>query len=322
MPLDEPEAQTLSPLHDPTRQEAFAGRMDSPAKARDISWIVRLWEHARIQALNSELGFVLVLDEIQEIPDWSPTVKGLWDADRREGIPLHVILLGSAPLLMQKGMEKESMTGRYIPVHVPHWSFKEMQDAFGFDLEQYIFFGGYPGSTSLISDETLWQRFIVGAVIGPNIERDILAMKRVDDPVLIKRLFEFGSECSGDILSYRKMLGEIKGKGNPETLIPYLDLLSKAGLVAGLEKYGSNLYRRKASSPKLNVHNTALMSARSGHKLEEAVANKSFWGRLVESSVGAHLLNTKGPANTLHYWRDGDLEIDFHTQARSPSNRG
>ena len=311
VPLDDPEAKILSPSHDRIQQETFTSRTDSPAKARDISWIVRLWENARTQALNSESGFILVLDEIQQVPDWSPTVKGLWDMDRINEIPLHVILLGSAPLLMQKGMNKESMLGRYITIPVPHWSFLEMRDAFGFSLEQYIFFGGYPGSAALIADEVEWQRFIADAIIGPNIERDILAMERIDNPALLKRLFEFGAECSGEILSYRKLLGKTQGKGNPETLIRYLDLLSKAGLVSGLDKYGSNLYRQKISSPKLNVHNTALMSARSGHKFEEAVANKSLWGRLTESAVGMHLLNTKSHMAKLFYWREDDFEVDF-----------
>lgn len=311
VPLDQPGTQTLSPEHAPMRQDTFVGRMDSPAKDQGIDWIIRLWENARAKALDSELGFVLVLDEIQQIPDWSRTVKGLWDMDRINEIPLHVILLGSAPLLMQKGMEKESMTGRYIPVHIPHWSLKEMQDAFGFSLEEYIFFGGYPGSAPFITDQEEWQKFITDAIVAPNIERDILAMKRIDNPALLKRLFEFGSECSGEILSYRKILREIHGKGNPETLVRYLDLLSKASLVSGLKKYGSNLYRQKISSPKLNVHNTALMSAGSGYTLKEALTGKSFWGRLVESAVGAHLLNTKSRMAKLFYWREDGLEVDF-----------
>lgn len=310
VPLDEPDAQAFRPEHDPIRQKT-SGFSKSPTEAPDITRIIRLWENARIQAHDSELGFILVLDEIQEIPDWSRTVKGLWDRDRINETPLHIILLGSAPLLMQKGMEKESMTGRYIPVHVPHWSFQEMRDAFGFNLEQYVFFGGYPGSSALIADEIEWQKFIAGAIVGPNIERDILAMKRIDNPTLLKQLFEFGSECSGEIVAYRKILGEIQGRGNPETLMRYLDLLSKAGLLSGLNKYGSNLYRQKTSRPKLNVHNTALMSARFGYKIEGAIANKSFWGRLIESAVGAHLLNTKSTLGKLFYWREGDLEIDF-----------
>lgn len=279
----------------------------------DAGHIMRLWEDARAQAIRSESGFVLVLDEIQQVQDWSPTVKGLWDADRRNQIPLHVILLGSAPLLMQRGMNRESMLGRYITVPVPHWSFPEMRDAFGFDLEQYVYFGGYPGGAVHIHEQKLWRRFVSGSIIVPNIERDILAMERVDNPTLLKRLFELSAAYSGQILAYNKMLGELQGKGNAATLIRYLDLLSKASLITGLQKYSNAPHLRKKSHPKLNVLNTSFMSTSTGATFEQAKANESFWGRLVESAVGAHLYNTKDSTDELYYWRDNKtgFEVDF-----------
>ena len=160
-------------------------------------------------------------------------MKGLWDADRHEGLPLHVVVLGSAPLLMQRGLS-ESMLGRFETIRLPHWSFAEMSEAFGFDLDHYIYFGGYPGAASLIREQRRWREYILGSIIEPNIERDILAMERVDKPALLKRLFEFGAEISGQILAYDKMLGQIQDAGNTTTLARYLDLLSKAGLLTGL----------------------------------------------------------------------------------------
>ena len=277
---------------------------------RDAAWLTHQWERARVEAKRSERGFVLVFDEIQKIPNWSETVKGLWDADRHEGLPLHVVVLGSAPLLMQRGLS-ESMLGRFETIRLPHWSFTEMYEAFGFDLDHYIYFGGYPGAASLIREQRRWREYILGSIIEPNIERDILAMERVDKPALLKRLFEFGAEISGQILAYDKMLGQIQDAGNTTTLARYLDLLSKAGLLTGLGKYAGGAYRRRASSPKLNVLNTALMSVHSGYTFEEAKADRSFWGRLVESAVGAHLFNTGTPDVRLHYWRERSLEVDF-----------
>ena len=277
---------------------------------RDTAWLARQWERARVEAKRSERGFVLVFDEIQKIPNWSETVKGLWDADRHEGLPLHVVVLGSAPLLMQRGLS-ESMLGRFETIRLPHWSFAEMSEAFGFDLDHYIYFGGYPGAASLIREQRRWREYILGSIIEPNIERDILAMERVDKPALLKRLFEFGAEMSGQILAYDKMLGQIQDAGNTTTLARYLDLLSKAGLLTGFGKYAGGAYRRRASSPKLNVLNTALMSVHSGYTFEEAKADRSFWGRLVESAVGAHLFNTGTPEVRLHYWRERSLEVDF-----------
>lgn len=282
-----------------------------PPHVRDADWVVRLWEEARLEAEQLG-GFVLVFDEIQKIDGWSETVKGLWDADRTRGCPLHVVILGSAPLLLQSGLH-ESLAGRFESIRVTHWSFTEMADAFGFDLPTYLYFGGYPGAARYIREPDRWRDYILGALVEPNIERDLLAMTRVDKPALLKRLFELGRAYSGQILSYTKMLGQLQDAGNTTTLARYLDLLSSAGLLVGLPKYASQPHRRRGS-PKLCVLNTALMTAGSGYSFEEAKADRSFWGRVVESAVGAHLFNTATTDLRLHYWRDGAREVDFVLQ--------
>ena len=274
--------------------------------------LVENWAEARLKAEQFG-GFVLVLDEIQEIPQWSETVKGLWDADRARGCPLHVVILGSAPLLIQSGLS-ESLAGRFEPISVTHWSFAEMAEAFGFDLPTYIYFGGYPGAAPFVRESDRWRNYILGALVEPNIERDLLAMTRVDKPALLKRLFELGTDCSGQILSYTKMLGQLQDAGNTTTLARYLDLLASAGLLAGLQKYIGGPASRRASSPKLNVLNTALMTSGSGYSFVEAQEDRSFWGRIVESAVGAHLFNTATSDIRLRYWRDGAHEVDFVLQ--------
>lgn len=276
---------------------------------RDAEWLVRTWEKARRAAERSPAGFVLVFDEVQKVPRWSETVKGLWDADRAAGRFLHVVILGSSPLLMQSGLT-ESLAGRFEPVPVSHWSFPEMADAFGFDLPAYLFFGGYPGAAALVRDPPRWRDYILRALVEPNIERDLLAMTRVDKPALLKRVFEVGAASSGQILSYTKLLGQLQDAGNTTTLARYIDLLSSAGLLAGLPKFASRPHRR-GSSPKLNVLNTSLMTAGSGYAFAEARADRTFWGRVVESAAGAHLCNTATQDMGVYYWRDGHHEVDF-----------
>ena len=312
LPVDEPEPAT-PPSFPLDREDMFAlsnGATMPIADEKDARWLVRQWERARTDAERSERGFVLVFDEIRKIPDWSEAVKGLWDADRRDGRRLHVVLLGSAPLLMQRGMS-ESLAGRYETIRVMHWSFSEMSAAFDLDLPGYVYFGGYPGAVPLVREQDRWRAYIAESLIEPNIERDILVMQRVNKPSLLKRLFELGAGYSGQILSYNKMLGQLQDAGNTTTLARYLDLLANAGLIAGLPKYARGEHRRKGSSPKLNVLNTALMSALSGYTFEEARADRSFWGRMVESAVGAHLFNTGAPEIRLHYWRNNGREVDF-----------
>ena len=277
---------------------------------RDSDWLVRQWEEARLEAERSPGGSVLVLDEIQKIEGWSETVKGLWDADRLRGCPLRVVILGSAPLLMQSGLS-ESLAGRFETIRVTHWSFAEMSSAFDFDLPKYLYFGGYPGAAPFVRDPDRWRGYILGALVEPNIERDLLAMTPVKKPALMKRLLEVGADCSGRVLAYNKMLDQLQDAGNTTTLARYLDLLASVGLLAGLQKYTGSPVSRRASSPKLNVLNTALMTAGSGYSFDEAQSDRTFWGRIVESAVGAHLFNTSETDMRLHYWREGSHEVDF-----------
>ncbi len=310
--VDEPNTAILPPIpvlggSQPEFSELQSALLDGP---RDARWLVLQWEQARVEAEGSERGFVLAIDEIQKIPNWSETVKGLWDADRRLDRPLHVILLISAPMLMQQGLS-ESLAGRFETVRLMHWSFAEMSAAFGFDLQRFVYFGGYPGGARLIPEQSRWRAYIAEALVEPNIERDILAMQRVDKPALLKRLFQLGAEYSGQILSFNRMLGQLQDAGNTTTLARYLDLLSNAGLITGLPKYDGGAHRRRSSSPKLNVFNTALMAVASGYTFEEAKADRSYWGRLVESAVGAHLFNTGTPEHRLYYWCENGSEVDF-----------
>ena len=305
--VDEPDSSTPRPPFD-TDETTFP----VPTAQRDTVWLVRNWEAARREAGRSG-RFVLAFDEIQKIDGWSETVKGLWDADRASGCPLHVVILGSAPLLMQSGLS-ESLAGRFESIHVSHWSFSEMARAFDFDLPTYFYYGGYPGAARFVWEPERWRDYILGALIEPTIERDILAMTRVDKPALLKRLFELGASYSGEILSYNKMLGQLQDAGNTTTLARYLDLLSSAGLLAGLLKYSNRPHLGKASSPKFNVLNTALMTAGSGYSFDEAQADRTYWGRIVESAAGAHLFNTAASDIRLHYWREGSLEVDFVLQ--------
>ena len=276
----------------------------------ETAWLLHHWEEARQEAERSQRGFVLAIDEIQKVPGWSETVKGLWDADRARNLPLHVIILGSAPLLVQSGLA-ESLAGRFELIPVTHWSFQEMASAFNFDLPMYVYFGGYPGAAMFLRDEQRWRDYILGSIVEPNIERDILSMTRVDKPALLKQLFELGSSYSGQILSFTKMVGQLQDAGNTTTLARYLELLSSAGLLTGLQNWANQNYRRRASSPKLTVLNTALMTAGSGYSFAQARADRTLWGRIVESAVGAHLINTATTDIRVHYWRDRSLEVDF-----------
>lgn len=282
---------------------------------RDRSWLVQQWEVGRTIARTAgTTGAVLALDEIQKVPEWSETVKRLWDEDTADGLPLRAVVLGSAPLLVQRGLS-ESLAGRFEILHVPHWSFSEMKDAFGFTLDEYLYFGGYPGAAPLTEDPARWRRYIVDSLVETTLARDVLLLTRVDKPALLRQLFQLACSYSGQILSYTKMLGQLQDAGNTTTLAHYLNLLTGAGMVTGLPKYSGSVVRQRGSIPKLQVYNTALVAAQSGLSPEEARADREFWGHLVESAVGAHLVNAAASGTgAVHYWRHQNREVDFVVQ--------
>ena len=308
--VDQPLPELIDPLADWSTDTVSAQTI--PGAQPTTEWLVRQWTQARAKtrALPDGERYVLAIDEIQKIPRWSEVVKGLWDADRAEALAMHVVLLGSSPWLMQKGLT-ESLAGRYEPIRMTHWSYPEMQEAFDFSLEEYLYFGGYPGSATLIREERRWREYVRGALIHPIIEQDILKMTRVDKPALLKTLFELGCAYSGQIISYTKLQGQLQDAGNTVTLAHYLDLLSQAGLLTGLPKYAGQKHRQRASSPKLNALNTALISALAGYTFADARNDRSYWGRLVESAVGAHLFNTAVDDCQVQYWRESPDEVDF-----------
>ena len=283
----------------------------------NTSWLEQQWETARLKMNQLESKeFLLVIDEIQKINNWIEIVKLLWDTDTREKRNLKVILSGSSRLLLQQGLT-ESLAGRFESTYMGHWSFSEMHQAFGWNVNEYVWYGGYPGSASIVKDEERWKNYVQDSLIETSISKDILMLTRVDKPALMKRLFELGCLYSGQILSYTKMLGQLQDAGNTTTLSHYLELLDTAGLLAGIEKFTANAVRTISSSPKFQVHNTALISSQRNEIFAEILIKPKEWGRMVESAIGAHLINhslTNG--FTVHYWREKNKEVDFVIEKR------
>lgn len=288
---------------------AHIASADDPA-LQQRQWIETQWAIGRERARNGgRAGGLLVLDEIQKVTGWSDTVKALWDEDTRRDLELRVMLLGSAPLLVRQGLT-ESLAGRFEIIRVGHWTFAEMRDAFGWDLDRYLFFGGYPGAAPLIGRQSRWRAYVLDSLVETTLSRDILLLNRVDKPGLLRQLFRLACQQSGQILSYNRMLGSLSDAGNTVTLSHYLELLGGAGMVTGLPKYSGSVVRRRGSSPRLLALNAALVTATRHVTLEAARADPELWGRLVVTAIGAHLWAHADPGE-LTYWREGNAEIDY-----------
>lgn len=282
------------------------------------AWISDCWAAAR--SLKENKGWdsiVLVIDEIQKITNWSEVVKKEWDADTFNDTNIKVLLLGSSRVLLEKGLS-ESLAGRFEEIRMTHWSYQEMKECFGFTLDQYIFYGGYPGAALLIHDEDRFSQYIQSAIIEATINKDILMDTPISKPALLRQTFELGAAYSGEILSLNKMLGSLQDAGNTVTLASYINLLNESGLLCGLQKYSIDLARRRASIPKLQVYNNALKMVYSPLTFEEVLVDRKSWGRIVESCIGAYLVSQSFVHRfEVFYWRERDDEVDFILRKKS-----
>ena len=282
------------------------------------AWISDCW--AAVRSLKENKGWesiVLVIDEIQKITNWSEVVKKEWDADTFNDTNIKVLLLGSSRVLLEKGLS-ESLAGRFEEIRMTHWSYQEMKECFGFTLDQYIFYGGYPGAAPLIHDEDRFSQYIQSAIIEATINKDILMDTPISKPALLRQTFELGAAYSGEILSLNKMLGSLQDAGNTVTLASYINLLNESGLLCGLQKYSIDLARRRASIPKLQVYNNALKMVYSPLTFEEVLVDRKSWGRIIESCIGAYLVSQSFVHRfEVFYWRERDDEVDFILRKKS-----
>ncbi len=278
----------------------------------DTDWIRRIWESNRAKmAIHKETERLLVIDEIQKIDNWSEAVKKEWDYDTRNNLNLKVVILGSSRLLLKHGLT-ESLAGRFEIIRLSHWTLDEMQKAFGFSLDEYIYFGGYPGTAHMIKNEKRWKNYIKQALVAPAIDNDVILTSNIYKPALMRQLFELGCSYSSMILSLTKLMGQLQDVGNVTTLAGYLEILQESELLTTLHKYAIDNARKYNSIPKYQVYNNALMTAYKGTTFEKIRTNPQSWGRWVESAVGAHLLSmAKELDYKVYYWRDGSDEVDF-----------
>ena len=280
--------------------------------ASNTAWVSNCW--AAVRSLKESKGLecvILVIDEIQKITNWSEVVKKEWDDDSFHDRNIKVLLLGSSRVLLEKGLS-ESLGGRFEEIRMTHWSYPEMRECFGFTLDQYLFYGGYPGAAELISDHDRWEQYIQSAIIDATINKDILMNTPIGKPALLRQTFELGASYSGELLSLNKMLGSLQDAGNTVTLAGYINLLGESGMLCGLQKYSIDAARRRASIPKLQVFNNALKMVYNPHTFEQAIMDRKVWGRIFESGIGAWIVSQAFVHRfEVFYWRDRNDEVDF-----------
>lgn len=262
-------------------------------------WIQEQWQ----RAVEIDKNAILVIDEIQKIPNWSHAIKGLWDQQKREAkTHIKLILLGSSSLSLQNGLT-ESLAGRFELIQIPHWNFHETNQISKMSLESFLKFGGYPGGYAFVDDELRWSEFIRNSIVEAVIGKDILSNVTVKSPALFRQAFEILCHYPAQEVSYNKLLGQLQDRGNIDLVKYYLDLYAGAFLIKSLFKYSGKSVLRKSSSPKILPLCPALVGFT--HSLSDFSLET---GRVFELAVGMELAQLPGH---LYYWRDGIYEVDF-----------
>ncbi|MCC8071216.1 MAG: ATP-binding protein [Bacteroidales bacterium] len=299
--------QVLSQYDSPYESVSTDGVVNA---SRD--WLAEVWESQRMKMLvRKEERRLLVIDEVQKIDNWSEIVKAEWDRDTREKRNLLVVLLGSSRMLIQKGLT-ESLSGRFELIRMTHWTYTQMHDCFGWDINQYIYYGGYPGAAAFIINVKRWADYVKDSLIETTISKDALLNTKIIKPQLLRQLFELGSSYSGQELSLTKVVGLLQDRGNVSTLAEYLQTLHECELLCGLQKFAMDKARKYNSVPKFQVHNSALRSVYSDYTLPQALENPKEWGRFVESAIGAYLVSQAAICDfDVYYWRERNDEVDY-----------
>lgn len=278
----------------------------------DNTWISTCWDAVRsIYENDKSKPILLVIDEIQKIKNWSEAVKKEWDEDTFNDRNIKVLILGSSRVLLERGLS-ESLAGRFEVIRMTHWNYLEMKECFNFNLDQYLFYGGYPGIGTMIDDEERCQEYIQSSIIDATLQKDILWDTPIGKPALLRQTFELGAAYSGQMLSLTKMLGSLQDAGNTVTLSGYLRLLDESGLLCALQRYSVDNARRRASIPKFQVYNNALKTVFRPYTFVQAKADRTEWGHIFESGIGAYLVS-QAYINRFEvfYWHEGNEEVDF-----------
>ncbi|MGH7150492.1 MAG: ATP-binding protein, partial [Planctomycetota bacterium] len=287
---------------------ALYAALDGPEAAQPGFW-GRLWTRAEDTARNRGSA-LLLLDEIQHLPDWSAKLKAEWDRLRRRRSPIRVVASGSSSLRLGTGA-RESLAGRFERLTLSHWSARDLSEVFRMPRREAalnaVRFGGYPGAVRFLRDRERWAAYVRDAIVEPALGKDLLSLAPVRRPALLRQVFGVCADSPAQILSLHKMQGRLGERGALETIAHYLHLLEEAFLVAALEKHSRTALRRRAAPPKVVALNNALLAVSSPRGIPEPGAEPERFGRWVENACLAHAWN-RGQQVT--YWREDPLEVD------------
>lgn len=250
-------------------------------------FIHNAWEKKRRSA-NSQL---IVLDNIQHIRNWSTLLQAEYEADMAIGKQPRVVLIAASCAPFYRDMETDFMQQNSTILRLSLWTWADMRDAFGWSLDQYIFFGGYPGLGEIVAKGRPWRNYVRSKLIEPALTNDILIDVRLYKPHVLLQILEEGISYQGEVRSLNGILENTDGAGNTIILSTYLEFLHNAHILYAIRKYSEMMDRRRASIPKMQVHGNAIAAYYKNWRFPKTLQQDKKRHEILLSAVGAHLLN-------------------------------
>ena len=262
--------------------------------------------------LDEQVGKLVILDEVQQMPDLFKTLRGQIDMRRRKGARTgQFLLLGSASnvLLHQSA---ESLAGRVRYIEMPPL----LLDEVGEDRMNDLWLrGGFPDSFQADSDQNslAWREDFLRTYL----ERDIPALGPRIPAATLRRFWTMLAHAQGGLLNASALAEGLGVSG--QTVGRYLDLLVDLMLVRRLQPWHENAGKRVVKSPKVFVRDSGLVHALLGlgsieSVLGHPVVGGSWEGFAIETLIAA------APIGTEHFFYRTAAGAELDLVLRLPGN--
>ena len=254
-----------------------------------------------LSPLSSERLPLVVLDEVQKVPEIMDVVQDLID----RGAALF-LLTGSSARKLRRHAQTNLLPGRVTVLHLNPFSIREWP---GKSLEERLLDGALPGIVSVSDPEDREQD--LAAYVTTYLEEEIRAEAAVRHLGTFARFLEMAASESGGIVNLRKIASEI---GVAHTTIGgYYQILEDCLIAERIEPLTASATRKRLTrSDRFLFFDLGVrrLAAREGRQ-----PPRSQWGRLFEQFVGLELLRlfrAQRRSVKLRFWRDPDgPEVDW-----------
>jgi hypothetical protein len=248
---------------------------------------------------------LVILDEVQRVPELFQSLRGLIDRGRRRGRTAgRFLLLGSASLelLRQSG---ETLAGRVAYLELGPLDILEVESE---RRDRLWVRGGFPDSF-LAGSESASSRWREN-FIRTYLERDVPQLGPRIPAETLRRFWVMLAHSQGGLLNAASLARGLGVDG--KTVARYLDLMVDLLLVRRLSPWHKNIGKRLVKSPKVYVRDSGITHALLGLPNKEAVLGHPVAGLSWEGFVIENLLSVAPQGSDANFYRaSGGAEIDL-----------